>query len=252
MYYVRVFDKPNNRYYKSIIYCVMTVSGHQRQNVVLNPYTSCFELVGTWDKTKGASRILVETIRMDCGEWITYENAGLLKYKDYCKKNRKKDVIDWLWGYRDVCENFEFLSAVTHDQSVPVDKAGIAVRGLSDADDWNYILTQKDADDFMQLFVGFHDAMLDKLVYEEEQYTSRAVATFDNSIWFGIVEICFEKISVIRLNPWEENYSHDIYEASLIVKDETVFWADDYMEKEDLSYDGHYIKALSMKWRKIG
>ena len=251
MYYVRVFDKPNDRYYKSIVYCVMTVSNHYRQTVVLNPYTNCFELVSTCDKTKEGYSFLVETIRMDCDDWITCENAGLLKYKDYCKKNRKQDTIDWLWGYRDVCENFEFLSAVTHDKAIPVDKSGISVRGLSDADDWNYILTQKDADDFMALFVGFHDATLDKLVYEEEQYTSRAIVTFDNSNWFGIVEICFEKISVIRLSPFDESYSRDIYEASLIVKDETVFWADEYMEKEDLSYDGHYIKALSMKWRKI-
>ena len=229
----------------------MTVSNHYRQTVVLNPYTNCFELVSTRDKTKEGYSFLVETIRMDCDDWITCENAGLLKYKDYCKKNRKQDTIDWLWGYRDVCENFEFLSAVTHDKAIPVDKSGISVRGLSDADDWNYILTQKDADDFMALFVGFHDATLDKLVYEEEQYTSRAIVTFDNSNWFGIVEICFEKISVIRLSPFDESYSRDIYEASLIVKDETVFWADEYMEKEDLSYDGHYIKALSMKWRKI-
>ena len=229
----------------------MTVSNHYRQTVVLNPYTNCFELVSTCDKTKEGYSFLVETIRMDCDDWITCENAGLLKYKDYCKKNRKQDTIDWLWGYRDVCENFEFLSVVTHDKAIPVDKSGISVRGLSDADDWNYILTQKDADDFMALFVGFHDATLDKLVYEEEQYTSRAIVTFDNSNWFGIVEICFEKISVIRLSPFDESYSRDIYEASLIVKDETVFWADEYMEKEDLSYDGHYIKALSMKWRKI-
>ena len=229
----------------------MTVSNHYRQTVVLNPYTNCFELVSTCDKTKEGYSFLVETIRMDCDDWITCENAGLLKYKDYCKKNRKQDTIDWLWGYRDVCENFEFLSAVTHDKAIPVDKSGISVRGLSDADDWNYILTQKDADDFMALFAGFHDATLDKLVYEEEQYTSRAIVTFDNSCWFGVAEICFEKISVIRLSPFDESYSRDIYEASLIVKDETVFWADEYMEKEDLSYDGHYIKALSMKWRKI-
>ena len=252
MYYIRVFDKPNHRYYKSIVYCVMTVSGHTRQMVVLNPYTNCFELVGTWDETEKGPVLLAETIRMECDEWITYENAGLLKYKDYCRKNRVKDVIDWLWGYRDVCENFEFLSAISHNKAVPVDGAGISVRALSDADEWNYILTQKDADDFMQLFVGFHDATLDKLVYEEEQYTSRAIVTFDNSLWFGVIEICFEKISVIRLEPWDESYSRDIYEACLIVKDETVFWADEYMEKEDLSYDGHYIKALSMKWRKIG
>lgn len=48
------------------------------------------------------------------------------------------------------------------------------------------------------------------------------------------------------------SYSREIMEATLMIKDETVLWADWYMKEEDLSYDGSYIKALNLKWRKIG
>lgn len=155
-------------------------------------------------------------------------------------------------GYRDICENFEFLCDILENRSLPVNKSDIVIRTLPDTEDWQYILTQDDADEFMKLFVGFHDSTLKKLTYEEVQATSSAITIFDNSAWYGIVEICFEKIVAINIRPEEENLEPYIYDATLIVNNEGVFWADSYMEAEDTSYDGTYIKALSMKWRKIG
>ena len=56
---------------------------------------------------------------------------------------------------------------------------------------------------------------------------------------------------MLKIMPATEDYTREIYEASLIIEDESVFWADCYMEKEDLSYEGSIIKALNLKWRKI-
>lgn len=249
--YVRVYDKPNNRYYKSMAYCVVNI-GYDRHYIVLNPYEDRFELVAHLDKSTKEYQLLVETIQFDTDEWEKYEKAYLLKYKHYCKAHGKDDTVELLWGYRDVCENFEFISSILENKFFPVEGSGIMLRELTDTADWNYILTQQDADEFMKLFVGFHDSTLDKIVFEDQQVTSSAIATFDNSGWYGIIELCFEKIVAVNIRPVGENYTPYIYEATLIVKDETVFWADDHMKTEDLSYEGSYIKALSMKWRKIG
>ncbi len=249
--YLRIFDKPNKRYYKSMVYCKVFQNGNN-QFVVLNPYKNCFELVDYLDKSGKPDRPLVEYIQLASEDWVCYENEQLLKYQQYCKMYGKEEKINFLWGYQDVCENFAFLCAILERKCIPVNEFDIVIRTLADTNEWKYILTQDDADDFMDLFVGFHDATLDRLVFEEQPYMSNAVAVFNNSAWYGIVEICFEKISAINIRSAQENYFNDIYGATLIVKDETVFWADDYMEAEDLSYDGTYIKALSMKWRKIG
>ena len=248
--YLRIFDKPNKRYYKSMAYCKVSQNGNC-QFVVLNPYENCFELVDDFDKSEKSYCPLVEYIQLDSEDWVCYEDENLLEYRQYCKKQGKNGDFNFIWGYRDVCENFAFLCAIAERKRIPVREFDITLRTLTDTNEWKYILTQDDADAFMDLFVGFHDATLDRLVFEEQPYMSNAVAVFNNSAWYGIVEICFEKISAINIRP-QENYFNDIYEATLIVKDETVFWADDYMEAEDLSYDGTYIKALSMKWRKIG
>lgn len=49
----------------------------------------------------------------------------------------------------------------------------------------------------------------------------------------------------------KENYSTEILSATLYVDEEGVFWADNYMEKPNITYDGSIIRALSLKWKKI-
>ena len=103
----------------------------------------------------------------------------------------------------------------------------------------------------MKNFASFHDGTLEKISYSESNESTSVKAVFDNSGWFGIVELCFEGIKMLKIMPATEDYTREIYEASLIIEDESVFWADCYMEKEDLSYEGSIIKALNLKWRKI-
>lgn len=250
MMYARVYDKARKKYYKSIIYCGIN-QGYFRQYIVVNPYTNNFELVDYLDKTDSELRPLVEMIQNNCEDWVSYKNSLLLKHKAYWKQHQKEMEITFLWGYRDVCENFDFLFRLIESKVVQVDETDVTLRNLADADKWNYIQNQDDANSFMKLFAGFHDSTLDKLCYEENYDTTSVTATFDNRGWYGIVELCFEGISAINIRPAKENYSREIFEATLLVKEEVILWADWFMEKEDLSFDGSYIKALSLKWRKI-
>ena len=64
---------------------------------------------------------------------------------------------------------------------------------------------------------------------------------------------------VVRyLRPPKENYSREILDATLLVRDETVLWSDDafWPDGPDLQQEApfsvSYIKALNLKWQKIG
>lgn len=159
--------------------------------------------------------------------------------------------IDKLWGYSDICENLDFIDDIIENKSVSAEKYSIQLRQLSDKDEWNYIKTQEDANKFMELFVDFHDSTLEKLVYDEEHGYTRVTAIFHNSGWYGIVELCFEGLLELNIRPAKENYDRYIYEGTMLVENETIFWADGYMETENLTYDGSYIKAMNLKWRKV-
>lgn len=248
--FVRIYDKPNNCYYKSIVYSTID-KGWLLKYIVLNPLENCFELVDYLDKSIKPAKPLVEIIQRNSDDFKVYENALLLKHKNYCKNNGKTMDISRLWGYPDICENFEFIADIIENKSVPIAKYSIEIRQLLD-DEWNYIQTQEDANEFMELFAGFHDSTLDKIVYDEESKYTRIVATFDNSCWYGIVELCFEGLLELNIRPPKQNCNRHIYDATMLVENETVFWADEHMEKEVLPYEGSYIKAMNLKWRKIG
>lgn len=249
--FARIYDKKRNQYYKSIIYCGIN-RGYYQQYVVVNPHTRSFELVDYLDKSDGELKPQVEIIQDNHEDWVSFENALLLKYQTYCKKMHKEMLLEFLWGYPDVCENFEFISSIFEEKSIPVSESGIALRNLTDTREWNYIQTREEANEFMKLFAGFHDSTLDKLCYEELHGSTKVTATFDNSGWYGIVELCFEGVLAVNIRPAKENCSREIFEATLMIRDETALWTDWYMEDEELSVDGNYIKALNLKWRKIG
>lgn len=255
--YVRVFDKSRKSYFKSVVYATVG-EGWFLQYIVLNPNTYTFELVDDLDKSVTPAKSLVEIIQPEHFGFSVYDNSSMLKYKFFCEKNGIEIVdIKKMMGYPDVCENVAFLADIFIKRSIPVGLYEIARRDLEDLTEWNYILTQADADKFMKLFAGFHDSTLEKVNYLEtmDSISLRTIASanaiFNNSGWFGVAELCFEGIQMLRIMPTIGNYSREIYDATLSVENESVFWADSYMEKADTSYGGSIIKALSLKWRKI-
>ena len=249
--FVRVFDKDKNTYYKSLVYSTVGI-GWFLQYIVLNPHMNTFELVDYLDKSVTPVKPLVEIIQSDYSDFNIYEGSALLKYKYFCRKSGVDFVdVKRMAGYPDVCENFAFLTDILTKKSVPAESYNISLRELKDTAEWNYIITQSDADDFMDKFAGFHDSTLEKINYSETYGSVTANAIFDNSGWFGIVELCFEGVQMLKIMPATENYTRELFEASLIVEKESVFWADSYMEKPNSSYEGSIIKALNLKWRKI-
>lgn len=249
--FVRVFDKNKNSYYKSIVYATVGI-GWVLQYIVLNPNTNTFDLIDYLDKSVSPAKPLVETIQPDRSDFIVYKGAQILKYKHFCKANGIKSVdIEQISGYPDVLENQAFLADILINLSVSVNAHKISVRNLSDKTEWNYILTQEDADAFMKIFAGFHDSTIESINYSEANGTPITNIIFDNSGWFGVVELCFEAVQMLKIMPAAENYSRELYEASLIFEKESVFWADSSMEHPNDSYDGSIIKALNLKWRKL-
>ncbi len=249
--FVRVFDKQKNMYYKSMVYATVEI-GWFLQYIVLNPHTHSFELVDYLDKQFEPAKPLVEIIQPNHQAFIVYSGTQMLKYKHYCKVNGYKFVdVKQMMGYPEVLENNAFLANILANHSVPFDAYNISARNIDDISEWNYILTQADADDFMKKFVGFHDSTLEKIIYSESNSATVVNAIFDNSGWIGVVELCFEGVQMLKIMPAAENYFREIFEASLIVDNESVFWADSYMEKPNISYEGSIIKALNLKWKKV-
>lgn len=245
--FVRAYDKSRNIYYKSMVYGIFNV-GFYEEAILFNPITKSFESVDHFDKEKKDLQPQYEVINDREDGWISAEKANLIKFNHYCQENGFNEKIKMFKGYKEV---FAFMLRMLRREKTAEDITDISVIVNEDADKWNYIRTQEDADELMKLFAGFHDSVINKMLYEEEYGKRKLNVAFDNSGWYGVIEVCFEGLIAMNLRPYAENYSREIFEASLIVNDETMFWAGECMDKEDLNYTGTYIKALNMKWRRI-
>ncbi len=90
-----------------------------------------------------------------------------------------------------------------------------------------------------------------------QSYKSLTV-TLDNGGSFGVAELCFEGVYEFHVVTPCENGTDKMLGATLLVRDESVFWAseigdiDDDGELASIVFDGSFVKALSVKWRKAG
>ena len=250
--YVRTVSNIDNAILSSMVYAIVNL-GWYAQYIVYNKWQKAFELVDYMDKSLPQGRAVVEKIQTETDGFEEYRGTKLLKLKDYCKKNElKMPDVKVLFGYPDVCENYAFLCDIIENRTVPANKYPIMLRDLPDVKEWRYIQTEEDVLEFMNLFMGFHDSNLVKISYEEsDEGGTKANAIFDNSGWFGIVELCFEGVQYLKIVPPKENYASVILSATLRVDEDGVFWADEYMEEPDMSYEGSIIRALSLKWKKL-
>lgn len=251
--FARVFDKKTGLFYKSIIYGKLDI-GYYERNIVFNPKDEAFELVDYLDKEnkdQGVLTPLIEVINSDRNGWVTYDKMSLLKLNHFFKSNGINAFLKQYCGYDEVFQDFDFMSKILRDKIVPKRDSSIQVREPDDTGEWTYVKTQCDANYFFKEFAGFHDSTLDRLQYDEDYSKRSLTVTFDNSGWYGIAELCFEGLISMNLRPAQENYSREIFSACLFVEDECVFWADDALDKEDRNYEGSFIKALNLKWRKI-
>ena len=237
-------------YYKSIVYGLVNI-GYYEQAILFNPYINCYELVDYLDKESKDLTPIYQLINDKRENWILYEKTFLLKLKKYLKENSYNGDINLFQGYREVFDDFDFMLRILNKKKVPISETKIEIQTNEDENEWNYIRTQEDADKFMKLFVGFHDSTMDKIVYEEDYGKKQLNVIFDNSGWYGVVELCFEGLIRMNLQSYSENYTREIYDATLLVQDECVYWADSALKEENLNYNGNWIKALNLKWRKL-
>ena len=251
--YVRAVSNIDRGIFPSMVYARIN-QGWYAKYVVYNEWRKVFELVDYMDKIVDEKRnVRIHIIQTATDGFGEYGNAMLLKLKKYCTDNNiEMPDVTYMFGYPDVCENYAFICDIMANRQVPADRYEIALRDLPDVNEWHYIRTNEEVQEFMKLFAGFHDSNLVKITYEESGDGSKtARAVFDNSGWFGIAELCFEGVQYLRIVPPEESYMTEILSATLEVNDDGVFWADTYMETPDMDYDGCIIKSLSLKWRKL-
>lgn len=264
---VRVYDKKTNTYFKSEVYAIIN-AGYYEKLLLLTPDTigTCVMFYDYLDKTDNELPVLINMILSNRPhEWITIKSNSVDEQLNKYKALLKADIkffeyigFSWLW------EDTYTLTKLLQGERIPL-KGSIFENNLYNEmvqTGWNYVETQSDADLLMEQTCNLHDSVIKEIYYISGAYVDsnkamqptddlRRVTVKIQSQQCDDVEMIFEGVTALNLRPALDNYTADIFGASLIVKDASVFFCDECLEGIDTSYKGTWILAYSLKWRFV-
>ena len=131
---------------------------------------------------------------------------------------------------------------------------------------WNEIVCKKDLDSFMNIMCGFHDSCVKEIKYISGAYVNEKLSMspvnsqrilcviiqrqFEDP---SAIEMQFAGLKYLKLFPNGENYTCEILDASMIIKEDCIYWCDcgGLSEKDIESYTGTTICASKVRWRAV-
>ena len=267
--FVRVFDKQNNKYFKSEVYAVINGGWYEKRLVVfLTDDGSYFKFFDYIDKSNPKEpKVLIDSISSnkfsDTVEWI-YKNEDCVekRLKDYeevlSDDIRFFEYRGYPWIYKDKALLTELLKGEA------VSTKGYEHQLLPSSahyvEGWHYVAKQKDIDFLLEQTSGFHDSVLKKLDYISGSYVDdknqmycmdsikQVIMCFDSQ-WCPPIEMVFEGVVGLNLRPCLENQTSYLYDASLFEVNETIFFFDSQIDMIDRDYGGTWIEAYGLRWR---
>lgn len=128
---------------------------------------------------------------------------------------------------------------------------------------WTEINNEKELNSFMDMHYGFHDSCLKEFKYVSGAYANEKFmyplndlrilkiifqGRFKNS---DVIEMEFIGLKYLKMFPNDENYTCEILDATMLLKEDCIYWCDcGGLSEDDLeNYKGTTICASKVRWR---
>lgn len=131
---------------------------------------------------------------------------------------------------------------------------------------WKIISTDDDVKQFMEEMGYFHDSCIKEMSYVSGAYVNEklAMCLINNQRMLRVViqrqykkdsmiEMEFHGLKALKLFPMDENYTCDIFKATMMIKEGNIYWCDcdDLSETDSDEFTGTLICASTFRWRSI-
>lgn len=131
---------------------------------------------------------------------------------------------------------------------------------------WNEIIDDNTCTEFMKDVDYFHDSCIKELKYYSGAYVDENLSmhpindcrTLNVIIQRqyekkSMIEMKFEGVQYLKIFPIDDKYSCEILGATIIFKDDSLYWCDcDGLTEDDIrDYEGTLVCASKLKWRFI-
>lgn len=131
---------------------------------------------------------------------------------------------------------------------------------------WHEINSGKDIEKFMVEMQFFHDSCIKELKYTSGAFVDSALCMNpinnvrvlkviiqqqqeDNQV----IELEFAGLKFLNLSPFDENYTCEIIDATMLFKDGYIYWCDQKSMPDSVSdnFEGTFICSSKVRWRRI-
>lgn len=265
--YVRVYEKNTNTYFTSVVYAKINTGWYERQLVRVKSQTGDYlKFFDYLDKSTRPANVLINLVNpTEPQDWIKYRSNSVDEILTEFSQSLGKDTKFFEFiGFKWLFDDRLTLIKLIKGESVPVIGSIFENRILDEHENgWNYIDTQEDIDEFLKQTYRLHDSILKSVNYISGGYvdadnksmypldSTRKVTFIIDCQMTNSIEIVFEGVTALNLRPTGDNYTSNIFETSLYIKDCTVFFADSDVDSFDESYDGTWITSYGMRWKFI-
>lgn len=131
---------------------------------------------------------------------------------------------------------------------------------------WNKVNNNNDLADFIKKISSFHDSCIKEIKYLSGAYVDDELSMHsvnDRRILkviiqrqykdFSTIEMEFEGLNFLKLFPYDEKYTCEISDSTMILKNDCIYWCDSgNLSETDLeNYRGTIICASKLRWRSI-
>lgn len=128
---------------------------------------------------------------------------------------------------------------------------------------WNEINNDSDLDYFMNIHYAFHDSCIKELKYVSGAYANGKGMYPVNDLrnlkmivqgkfkQSDVIELEFIGLKALRLYPNDETYTCEIFDATMILKEDCIYWFDygGLTEDDFENHQGTAICASKLRWR---
>lgn len=131
---------------------------------------------------------------------------------------------------------------------------------------WETIRTSDEILRFMEKMCYFHDSCIKEMHYISGAYVGEGFEMYplnDRRVLRvviqrqcaknAMIEMEFQGLKCLKLAPADEDYTCEILDSTMIIKDGNIYWCDcgDLSEADLGAYEGTLICAAGFRWRSI-
>lgn len=131
---------------------------------------------------------------------------------------------------------------------------------------WNSVSNERDLSILMETVCDFHDSCIKEIKYTSGAYVGTDLAMYPvNDLRVlkmiiqrqsddpSAIEFVFSGLKYLRLSPYDERYTCEIHDATMLFTDGCVFWCDcgGLTAAEIAQYSGTVICAEKVQWRAV-